>query len=155
MTQRTLVLHPDPILRSRCGAIGSVSEPVRKLAEEMLVVMYAAQGRGLAGPQVGEAHRIFVMDSGWKDGAAAPVVCIDPEITWESEDLVAMEERCLSLPDQPRSVRRPDAIELSWTDLDGERITRRLDAAEARIAQHEIDHLDGRLILDHPVAQAG
>ena len=145
-----ILLHPDPLLREHCAPVGVPDAAVRALADEMLETMYAAPGRGLAGPQVGRLQRLFVMDAGWKEGAPTPEVCIDPEITWESPETTVMEEGWLSLPDQPRRVSRPVQVRMVWTDAEGLRREHALDGARARIAQHELDHLNGVLILDHP-----
>ena len=145
-----ILLHPDPLLREHCAPVGVPDAAVRALADEMLETMYAAPGRGLAGPQVGRLQRLFVMDAGWKEGAPTPEVCIDPEVTWESPETTVMEEGCLSLPDQPRRVSRPVQVRMVWTDAEGLRREHALDGARARIAQHELDHLNGVLILDHP-----
>ena len=145
-----ILLHPDPLLREHCARVGVPDAAVRALADEMLETMYAAPGRGLAGPQVGRLQRLFVMDAGWKEGAPTPEVCIDPEVTWESPETTVMEEGCLSLPDQPRRVSRPVQVRMVWTDAEGLRREHALDGARARIAQHELDHLNGVLILDHP-----
>jgi peptide deformylase len=101
---------------------------------------------------VGVLKCLFVMDAGWKEGAPAPSVCIDPEIVWSSDETVVMEEGCLSIPGQPCRLSRPAAIRMVWTGLDGTRAEHALDGAAARIAQHELDHLNGILILDHPAA---
>ncbi|MCQ0971251.1 peptide deformylase [Paracoccus sp. TK19116] len=144
-----IVLYPDPILSARCEPAAEVSGPeLQRLAADMLATMYAAPGRGLAGPQVGVLRRIFVMDAGWKDGAPSPLVLLDPEILWVSDETASAEEGCLSIPGRPVMVTRPEAIEIAWFDLDGSHKRRRMSGVEARIAQHEADHLDGRLILD-------
>ena len=148
-----IVLHPDPRLAQACAPVGAVDEATLALARAMLDTMYAAPGRGLAAPQVGVLKRLFVMDAGWKQGAPAPRICIDPEITWTSPEQVVMEEGCLSIPGQPRRLSRPARIRMAWTGADGTRAEHALDGAEARIAQHEHDHLDGVLILDRPAAE--
>lgn len=147
---------PDPILKKRAGRIEGVTAGIRRLAEDMLATMYAAKGRGLAAPQVGILQRLFVMDAGWKSGAPSPTVCVNPEILWRSEVLASGEEGCLSIPGPHALVRRPQAIRLAWHDLDGRAHQARLAGAAAIIAQHEIDHLDGILTLDHfsPSARA-
>ena len=146
---RPIVLYPDPILQARCEPAGALTGPeLEQLAADMLSTMYAAPGRGLAGPQVGVLRRIFVMDAGWKDGTPQPLVLIDPEILWTSEETASAEEGCLSIPDRPVMVTRPEAIEIAWFGLDGRNYQRRMEGVEARIAQHEADHLDGRLIVD-------
>lgn len=116
--------------------------------------MYEGYGRGLAAPQVGSDRygaRVFVMDAGWKEtGNRAGRVFVNPEITWASDELAAFEEGCLSIPDQPRRIARPAEIALRWQDVTGARHEARFTGPEAVIIQHERDHLDGRLILDHP-----
>lgn len=144
-----VVLYPDPRLRALCAPVGQVDDAIRALAADMLETMYAAPGRGLAGPQVGVLRRIFVMDPGWREGTPEPLVCIDPEIADPSAEVATREEGCLSIPGRPVAVTRPAAITLRWTGLYGARQERRLAGFAAVVAQHEADHLDGRLILDH------
>jgi peptide deformylase len=146
--------HPDPILREVCAPVARFDAQLVGLAREMLACMYAAPGRGLAGPQVGVLDRLFVMDVTWKDGTPAPVVCINPAIVGASDDTVVIEEGCLSIPDTPCLVRRPAAITLVWQDVTGAAMQADLDGAAARIAQHEIDHLDGILCIDRIVGAA-
>ena len=143
-----IVMHPDPRLREVCEPVGAPDETARALARDMLATMYAAPGRGLAAPQVGEMRRMLVMDVRWKEADPSPIVMIDPVVEDASERRVAGEEACLSIPGEPREVERPAEVTVAWTDLDGARLVRRLTGAEARCAQHEIDHLDGVLILD-------
>ncbi len=121
---------------------------LRRLAADMLATMYAAGGRGLAAPQVGVLFRVFVMDAGWKDGRPDPLVMLDPEILWRSPQMDSGAEQCLSVPDRVVAVSRPVTIDLGWYDLDGRHHLRQMSGTEARIAQHEADHLDGRLILE-------
>ncbi len=143
-----ILLHPDPRLREACAPVGAVDAGVRALAADMLETMYAAPGRGLAAPQVGAARRLFVMDVDWKAGAPTPVVAVDPEIVAASAEIADGEEACLSIPGEPRVVARPAAVTMRWTDLEGVRAEHALTGAAARCAQHELDHLDGVLILD-------
>lgn len=150
-----IVQWPDPRLSQPCAPVGA--EDVSDLITTMFAVMYAAPGRGLAAPQIGVMKRVFVMDCGWKDGTMTPVVCIDPQITWTSEAVGPGTEGCLSIPDAPVTVTRPLEIRLAWTGLDGVRVERHLTGFEARCAQHEYDHLEGRVIFDHlpPADRAG
>ena len=141
-------LHPDPILRVPCAP---VTRDVTGLARAMLAAMYAAPGRGLAAPQVGEALRLFVMDAYWKDGLPDPRAFVNPEVVWHSDETAVTEEACLSIPDLPRMVRRPVACRLAFDGPDGRR-EEGFDGIAARCLLHEVDHLDGRLILDHPEA---
>ncbi|MGN7868875.1 peptide deformylase [Paracoccus sp. 22332] len=144
-----IVLYPDPVLLKRCAPAGDLTHAeARQLVRDLLATMYAAGGRGLAAPQLGVLRRIFVMDAGWKDGAPVPLALLDPEIVARSDAREEAVERCLSIPDRPVPVSRPVAVEVGWYDLDGAHHRRLLTGAEARIAQHEADHLDGRLILD-------
>jgi peptide deformylase len=143
-------LHPDAVLRRPCEpATGDVAA----LAREMLATMYAAPGRGLAAPQVGRSLRLFVMDASWKEGLPDPRVFVNPELAWASGETDVAEEACLSIPGRPRLVRRPVACALRFDGPAGRR-EERFEGAAARCAQHELDHLDGRLILDHPEAAA-
>lgn len=148
---RPILLHPDPVLKQRCAPAGYLTgADLARLAADMLATMYRAQGRGLAAPQVGLLRRLFVMDAGWKRGAAEPLVLLDPEITARHGPLEEVEELCLSIPDRPVPVIRASRIEIRWFDLSG-RIQRcEMTGDAARIAQHEADHLDGRLIIDIP-----
>jgi peptide deformylase len=139
---------PDPALARPCAPVGAVTDAVRRLAADMLETMYAAPGRGLAAPQVGEGVRLFVMDATWRDGTPAPRVCVDPCIPWRGGLTAIGAEACLSIPGVTARVRRPVTVALRYTDLDGARHELRLTGAEARIAQHEADHLDGIVTLD-------
>ena len=143
-----VVMHPDPRLRQICVP---ASGDVTALARDMLATMYAAQGRGLAGPQVGAMIRLFVMDASWKEGLPDPRVFVNPEIVAVSDETDVVEEGCLSIPDTPRRVRRPVACTLAF-DGPGGRRSEDLTGFAARCALHEMDHLDGVLILDHPEA---
>ena len=143
-----IVQHPDPILRVVCDP---VLGDVTKLARDILDTMYAAPGRGLAGPQVGVTERLFVLDATWKDGLPDPRVFVNPEIVARDGRQVN-EEGCLSIPDTPRRVARPAEITLAFDGASGRREERFAGFAAACIC-HEMDHLDGVLILDHPEAE--
>lgn len=150
-TVRPLLRHPDPSLRLRCEPAGFMTGTAAKaLACDLLATMYAAGGRGLAAPQIGVLRRVFVMDEGWKDGASMPLVALDPEILAWSDDWAVDVENCLSIPGRPVAMRRAVAIQMGCFDLDGLWHCHHLSGAAARIAQHEADHLDGRLIVDLP-----
>jgi peptide deformylase len=143
-----ILRYPDPRLRRVATPIDAVTDELRTLADDMLETMYAAPGRGLAGPQVGVMLRLFVIDVTWKDGERSPRVFLNPEIVENSAAEQAGTEGCLSIPGVPVSVTRPAEVTLRWTDLDGITRTERLTGAEAICAQHELDHLNGRLIID-------
>lgn len=128
----------------------AVTDDIRTLAADMLDTMYDAPGVGLAAPQIGVMKRIFVMDCVKEDDEPPrPMVLINPEITWVSEDMGTYEEGCLSIPDHFAEVERPAAAEVTWTDLDGAQQTERFTGLWATCAQHEIDHLDGKLFIDY------
>lgn len=150
MTIRPILIHPDPRLKKKADPVATVTDDIRTLCADMLETMYDAPGVGLAAPQIGVLQRIFVMDCVKDDEAEPrPMALINPEITWVSEELGTYEEGCLSIPEQYGEVQRPAEVEVTWTDLDGRQQTERFDGLWATCAQHEIDHLDGKLFIDH------
>ena len=150
MTLLNILLHPDPRLKKLCDPVARITPDIETLAADMLATMYDAPGVGLAAPQVGVMSRLFVMDCN-KDPEAAPdpVVMLNPEITWRSEALNTYEEGCLSIPDQYADVTRPAEVRVSWLGLDGKSHERDFEGLWATCAQHEIDHLDGKLFIDY------
>ena len=142
---------PDPPLSTPCAPVGG--RDVAALAADMLETMYAAPGRGLAAPQVGVLLRLFVMDTGWKEGTPAPRICLDPVVEFIG-DFVEGPESCLSLPGIVTRVARAERVALHWTTPDGDRRSEVLDGFAAVCAQHEADHLDGRMTLDHLTPEA-
>ncbi|HRO14430.1 MAG TPA: peptide deformylase [Paracoccus sp. (in: a-proteobacteria)] len=150
MNIRPILLHPDPRLRKVCAPVGRITPEIESLAADMLATMYAAPGVGLAAPQVGHLSRLFVVDC-TKDPEAprAPIVMVDPEIAWTSEASSVYEEGCLSFPDQYAEVTRPAEVRMRWTGLDGATHERDFDGLWATCVQHELDHLNGRLFIDH------
>ncbi|MEM8578569.1 MAG: peptide deformylase [Pseudomonadota bacterium] len=143
-----LVLAPDPVLSAPCAPVTAFDGDLAARVLPMLRVMYDANGRGLAAPQVGWAVRLFVMDLTWKEGAPAPQVFVNPVITAQADTEATGQEQCLSIPDTPLDIKRPEWIALDWQDLDGTRRTGRFDGVAARCIAHERDHLDGILITD-------
>ena len=143
-----ILRYPDPRLRRVALPVTVVDDRIRTLAEDMLQTIYAAPGRGLAGPQVGVLERLFVIDVTWKEGTRTPRVFINPELIAASDSLHTGTEGCLSIPGVPVAVTRPAEVTLRWTDLEGAPRSERLTGAEATCAQHEFDHLNGRLIID-------
>jgi len=143
-----ILRYPDPRLRQICLPVERIDDALRQLATDMLDTMYAAPGRGLAGPQVGVLRRIFVMDVTWKSGLPSPRICLNPEIIAASDTMSTCEEGCLSIPGVPASVTRPAAISLRWTDLSGAILEEEMSGFAATCAQHELDHLNGRLCID-------
>ncbi len=114
----------------------------------MFSAMYAAPGIGLAAPQVGISQRYVIVDLGDAEDRQ-PIVLINPEILTESEVMTPREEGCLSLPNQYAEVVRPEAVRVRWTNVEGERCEREVEGLLATCIQHEIDHLDGVLFVDH------
>ena len=142
---------PHPLLKSRAQAVMRVDDALRRLAEDMLETMYRAPGIGLAAPQVGVLQRLVVLDVA--DGEQQrPMVLVNPELVWRSDQRLTAEEGCLSLPGQYADVTRAAEVGLRYTDQHGEE--RELAAAGllARCVQHELDHLDGILFVDHLTA---
>ncbi|WP_068118156.1 peptide deformylase [Tropicimonas marinistellae] len=144
----SILSWPHPVLTHVCDRVREIDDGVRHLAGQMLETLYAAEGRGLAAPQVGRALRMFVMDTTWKERAPEPVVCINPEITWTSPELACADEGCLSLPGIVARVERPAQVHMRWTGIDGAEREADLGGIEAICAQHELDHLDGIVTLD-------
>ena len=146
---RDIVLAPDPILSVDCNP---VTADATDLSRDMLDTMYAANGRGLAGPQVAVTERIFVMDCGWKDGLPDPRVFVNPEIVARSGRQVNT-EGCLSIPETPRRIERPAEVTLAFDGPMGRR-SEVFSAFAAACVCHEMDHLNGILITDLPEAEA-
>ena len=147
---RPILLHPDPRLKKVCAPVARVTDEVRALARDMLETMYAAPGIGLAAPQVSAMVRLLVMDC-VKDPALAPrpLVLVNPAVTWASGDASVYDEGCLSIPEHYAEVARPAAVTVTWTDLEGAAREETFEGLWATCVQHEIDHLDGRLFIDH------
>jgi peptide deformylase len=143
-----ILIHPDPRLKKPCEQIVEVTQDLRSLARDMLETMYDAPGVGLAAPQVGAMKRLIVMDC-IKDGPPEPMVLLNPQVIWSSEDLSAYEEGCLSIPDQYAEVKRPALVTVQWLDLEGASQERTFEGLWATCVQHEIDHLDGKLFIDY------
>ena len=149
MSTRPLVILPAPQLRLTSAPIARVDDGVRKLAGDMLETMYAAPGIGLAAVQVGEMNRLITIDVSRDEDAKEPRVFINPEILWKSDELSVYEEGCLSIPDYYEEVERPAKIRVRYTNLAGEPEEVEADGLLATCLQHEIDHLDGVLFIDH------
>jgi peptide deformylase len=149
MAFRSILIHPDPRLRKAAAPVEAVDEAVRALAEDMLATMYEAPGIGLAATQLGVPRRLFVMDCAGKDEPPQPIVLINPEIVSVSEETVTSEEGCLSIPDVYEDVTRHARVRVRWLGLDGEIREQDFEDRWAVCAQHEIDHLNGRLFIDY------
>jgi peptide deformylase len=149
MAVREIITAPDPRLKIKARPVGSVDTKIRRLMDDMLETMYHAIGVGLAAPQVGEALRVIVLDVAREGEKPQPLRIANPEILWRSEETTLANEGCLSLPEHYADVERPAAIRLRYLDHENE--IREIEAKGllATCLQHEIDHLDGVLFVDH------
>lgn len=150
MTIRHILIHPDPRLKKVAEPVSEITDTLRVLAADMLETMYDAPGIGLAAPQVGVLKRVMVMDCIKEDGVEPqPMVLMNPQVTWASEELNTYDEGCLSIPEQYGDVDRPAEVDVTWLGLDGETQSQRFDGLWATCVQHEIDHLNGKLFIDY------
>ncbi|NNL35382.1 MAG: peptide deformylase [Silicimonas sp.] len=150
MATRPILIHPDPRLKTVADPVSEVDDELRQLADDMLQTMYEAPGIGLAAPQVGVLKRLLVMDCiKDEDQPAKPMVLLNPEVTWSSDDTNIYEEGCLSIPDQYADVERPAEVKVRWMSLDGTDEEQHFDGLWATCVQHEIDHLNGKLFIDY------
>ena len=144
-----ILVVPDPMLRAKCRPVGPKDEAtVRALLPRMFATMYAAPGIGLAAPQVGQKLRFIVVDV-HPDDNSQPIALINPEIVARSTELVAREEGCLSLPGQYAEIVRPARVKVRYLDESGARREIAADGLLSACLQHEIDHLNGVLFIDH------
>jgi len=144
-----IIVAPDPRLKVTAKAVESVDVGVRRLMDDMLETMHAANGIGLAAPQVGDKRRVIVVDIADEDEDPDPVQMANPELLWVSDEMQNLEEGCLSLPEHYAEVERPDAIRVRYLDYGGEIRERGVEGWLATCIQHEMDHLDGILFVDH------
>lgn len=148
MAKLSIIKLPDPLLRTRSTPVERIDEGVRRLARDMLETMYDAPGVGLAAIQVGVAKRLLVLDVA-KDGAPpAPLVLINPEIVALGSETKVREEGCLSIPDVTVEIERPATLTVRYQDETGRTIEKEASGLLATAIQHEINHLDGKLIID-------
>ena len=147
MTVRKLHLLGSPVLRQRADPVAAVDDEVRRLVDDLFETMYAAKGVGLAANQVGLARRVAVVDVGAE--TPAPLVLINPQIVYQSPETDVAEEGCLSIPELFGDIERPMNVIVEALDRDGRSVRLEADGYQARAVQHEIDHLDGVLFLDH------
>ena len=149
MTVRTILIAPDPRLKTVAKDVAKVDGEIRTLIDDMIETMYAAKGVGLAAVQIGVAKRVIVMDLEQKDDKKNPQVFVNPKILWASEELASFEEGCLSVPEIWEDVERPARIRAEYLDRNGKKQTLEADGLLADCLQHEMDHLDGVLFIDH------
>ncbi len=144
-----IITLPDPLLRKVSEPVDRVDDAVRRLLDDMLETMYEAPGIGLAAIQVAVAKRIVVVDIGKTEETRSPLFLINPEIIWASEELSVYQEGCLSVPDYYEDVKRPARVRLRHLDRQGALQEFDADGLLATVVQHELDHLEGGLFIDH------
>jgi peptide deformylase len=145
----TIITAPDPRLKVKARPVAMVDDKMRRLMDDLLETMYRSIGIGLAAPQVGVARRVIVLDIAREGEAPQPLKLANPEILWRSQEIVTSNEGCLSLPEQYAEVLRPNAIRLRYLDYQNEIREMEAEGVLATCLQHEIDHLDGVLFVDH------
>ena len=143
-----IITIPDPVLRKVAAPVPEITDGIRQLLKDMAETMYAAPGIGLAAPQINISQRLIVMDCG-KDETPELFKMINPEIINRSDELAVLEEGCLSIPDQTADVERPAVVEVKYTDIVGDEKRLTCEGLLAACVQHEVDHLDGVLFIDH------
>jgi peptide deformylase len=155
MATLPVVIAPDPILKTRSAPVEQVNDEIRQLVSDMFDTMYYEHGIGLAAVQVGILKRVLVADVTWReDGSQQPVpgeqhVLINPELVTDTGDKKTYREGCLSFPDQFSEVVRPSGITVRFLDLQGKQQEQTFDGLLATCIQHEIDHLNGIVFVDH------
>jgi len=163
MAKRPIVKLPDPRLRQVSQPVAAIDDEIRALADDMLDSMYEARGIGLAAIQIGVPKRVVVIDLGRDPEGGAepesedderrrepdPMVLVNPEVVWESPERRSYEEGCLSIPEYTEEVERPDRVRIRYQTLDGATREAETSGLMATCVQHEIDHLNGRLFIDH------
>ena len=149
MAKLPIVLAPDPVLKAKAKPVAAVDDSIRRLMDDMLETMYAAPGIGLAANQIGVLKRVIVLDVAREGDAPKPVGMANPEVVWASDELSVYNEGCLSLPEHYADITRPKEIRVRYLDRDGKKQEIEADGLFATCIQHEIDHLDGVLFVDH------
>ena len=162
MTILPILISPDPLLKQQSIAVGEITDEIKTLIADMFDTMYASNGVGLAAVQVGVLKRIIVVDTQWdsprysEDGATQniakegnPIALINPEIISFSKDKRSYDEGCLSFPGQYAQVERPDTVLVKYTDIEGKQQELEADRLLSTCLQHEVDHMNGVVFVDH------
>jgi peptide deformylase len=144
-----ILTAPDPVLKSKSKPVAAVDSRIAALMEDMLETMYKAPGIGLAAPQVGVLERVVVMDIGKTEETRSPIRMANPEIIWASDEDNTYEEGCLSVPEHYSNVVRPAEVKVRYVDETGKPQEIHANGLLATVVQHEMDHLDGILFIDH------
>jgi peptide deformylase len=148
MAKRAIITLPDPLLRKVSAPVERVDDELRRLIDDMFETMYAAPGIGLAAVQVGVPKRLLVIDYAGEGEPPRPIAMVNPEIVERGSELRLYEEGCLSIPDVRVEIERPASVTVRYVDRDGNPQQLQAEGLLATAVQHEIDHLDGRLIID-------
>ncbi len=149
MALREILVVPHPLLKQVSKPVAAVTDETRALMDDMLETMYAAPGIGLAAIQIGVPERIIVMDLAREGEEKAPRYFVNPEILWASDETAPYEEGCLSVPEIYDEVERPAKVKLRYTTYAGDTVEEDAEGLFAVCIQHEMDHLDGVLFIDH------
>jgi peptide deformylase len=149
MAVRDILIIPDKRLRLKSEAVKAIDKPLRALVDDMFDTMYAAPGIGLAAIQIGIPRRVVTMDLAKKDEPKQPLVFINPEVVWTSDDKAIYEEGCLSIPEYYEEVERPKSVKVKFLDLDLKPQEIEAEGLLATCLQHEIDHTNGVLFIDY------
>ncbi len=144
-----IVYAPDPILKKECVSLPQVDDHHRDLIKQMFEAMYKANGVGLAAPQIGLNKRIFILDSGSKEEKKKPLTMINPTLISTDDKIVPYEEGCLSFPEHFAEIDRPDQLTIEYIDENNKKKSLTTNGFTSRIIQHELDHLNGVLFVDH------
>ena len=149
MAVRPIITLPDAMLRKTSAPVTRVDDTIRRTLDDMIETMYDAPGIGLAGIQVGVMQRLVVLDTARKEDAPQPLFLVNPEILEASQERIVYEEGCLSIPDYYEDVERPERVRVRFRDRDGAECEMEAEGLLAIAIQHEIDHLNGVLFVDH------
>ena len=149
MSQKSIIIEPDPLLRKKSNKLEKVDDETRKLLDDMLETMYAAPGIGLAAVQIGILKRLIVIDISKENEKKKPLFLINPKINFKSTKTSVYEEGCLSLPGYFAEIERPAECNISYLDYNGKKKDLEASGLLATCIQHEIDHLDGILFIDY------
>ena len=147
MAMRDLRVYPDPVLKKRARSVEKVDDDIRRLLDDMAETLYAQPGIGLAAPQVGVLLRVIVVDVSSRDKNGRLIGLVNPEIVW-SEGSIPYEEGCLSVPGMTVEIDRKERVRVAALDREGRPVEIPADGLLAIALQHELDHLEGRLIID-------
>ena len=149
MAIREILTVPHPVLKQVSQPVDKVDDELRALMDDMLETMYDAPGIGLAAVQIGVPKRVIVMDLAEKDAEPQPRYFVNPEIVWKSDELFSYEEGCLSVPEVYDAVERPARVRIKYLGYDGQPVEEECEGLFAVCIQHEMDHLEGVLFIDH------